>query len=100
MIMNWICTNFKVKTTVKTCNQTTIYDLKDEQQEAPRIYIMEGGYGSLTMVEDELPLQIREFLQIAAGSTPPSLDLQWIDEENKNGWRFSSKLIRINVNSY
>ena len=30
---------------------------------------MEGGYEVLTMVEDELPLQIREFLQIAARST-------------------------------
>jgi len=30
---------------------------------------MEGGYEALTMVEDELPLQIRESLQIAARST-------------------------------
>ena len=47
-----------------------------KQQEAPRIYIMEDGYEALTMVEDELPLQIKEFLQIAARSTSPSLDLQ------------------------
>ena len=40
------------------------------------IYIVEDGYEALTMVEDELPLQIREFLQISARSTPPSLDLQ------------------------
>ena len=81
MIMNWICTNFRVKTTDQPAIKQQLYDPKDQQPRAPRIYILNDEYEASTMVKSELPLQIRKFLQIAARSTPTSLDLLWIDEE-------------------